>query len=682
MGTVGYMSPEQARGLAADYRADIFSFGVVLYEMLGGQRAFQRDSAIETLNAIIKEDPAPLPPGVPVAYGTIVNHCLEKEPVARFQSAKDLAFALRFAGGTSVVSGSAMPVAVPRRRVRWEWLAAPVLVAIGFAGRGWLMPGTEGEAPYTIRPVTAFEGEERNPALSPNGQQLAFDKDSGIFVKLVDGAGQALRLTESGRSPVWSPDGQQIYFQRAQQSFYNRSIWAMSPLGGGERRVAELPQGQGMAGGLSISPDGRWLVANGRRKEDGLLQVPVEGGAIRVLTKPGTGQRDSAAAFTPDGRKVAFTRTAATGTRQLLVVDLTADGSPSGEPRILDPGTWDIRGIAWMPGGRWLLAATLDGARERLVKFPGDGGKPVRLPLEWTRDDQGDKGMHEISLVGSRLALMMPSGQLTTTKWSAAKPAGPYQQAPFETSSRTDVSLDVSPDGSWVAFASTRSGATEIWRAKADGSSALQLTSFAGMKVDNPHISPDGRSIAFFALQQGVQELWLIGSEGGRAQAVRKNAACGCGGRTIAWAPDSRALYVESDRRDKPAIVRVPLEGGEPQRVGPDGSRSPAVSDDGKWLYFRGGTSWMRMPIGGGEATAVGDYPVGAVLAGNNFYFARPEGAIVEADPESKTERVILGDALKDDARSLTRVSHDRKTLFFSGPRNRGADILLVDGIR
>ena len=683
MGTVGYMSPEQARGLAADHRADLFSFGVVLYEMLGGKRAFQRDTAIETLNAIIKEDPAPLPPGVPAAYGTVVSHCLEKEPVARFQSAKDLAFALQFAGGTSVVSGSTMPVAAPRRWMRWEWLAAPVLVAIGFAGRGWLMPGTEGTAHYTVRPLTAFEGVESHPALSPNGQQLAFTKDNSIFVKLVDGSGETLKLAEGASSPVWAPDGRQIYFQRGVPPS-PRTIWVMSALGGGERRIAEIPEGQSVIRGMSLSPDGRTLLLSQRRKDNGLLQVPVDGGAMHALTSPAPGLRDSGAKYSPDGRRVAFTRTAANGTRQLLVVNLTAEGSPTGEAKVLDSGTWDIRGIAWLPDGRWLVAATLDGARERLVKFPADGGKPVVLPLEWTRDDQRDRGIHEISLAGQRLAVTMPGGQQTLEKWSAAKPGGPFTREPFETSSRTDVHADQSADGKWVSFVSTRSGAMEIWRARADGSAALQLTSFGGIVVEHPRTSPDGRWIAFFAVQQGVRELWAVGSEGGLPKLVRSKVGCQCRSESIAWAPDSRSLFIEDQLGAKWAVVRIPREGGEPKQVGPDGSTAPVVSADGKWLYFRGTNAWQRMPIGGGEVSTVGEYPPTALFSGSRFYFLRTKAEgekreLVEADPDSRTERVIHQ---AEATGELAYVSADGRTLFFSVPRNPGSDILLVDGIR
>ena len=107
MGTPGYMSPEQVRGLPADHRSDIFSFGVVLYELLSGRRAFQGETSVEVMAAIIKQEAPALPGSVPAALRQIVAHCLEKEPNHRFQSARDLAFALSQAVADSGSYGAA-----------------------------------------------------------------------------------------------------------------------------------------------------------------------------------------------------------------------------------------------------------------------------------------------------------------------------------------------------------------------------------------------------------------------------------------------------------------------------------------------------------------------------------------------------------------------------------------------
>src|SRR5262249_1410769 len=140
MGTPGYMAPEQVRGEAIDARTDIFAFGAVLYEMLSGRRAFRRDTAAETMTAILKEDPPDLSdssPSIPAVMGRIVRRCLEKNPEQRFQSAKDLSFALGALSGTD--PGAAMgAVQAPRRVSTVFWILAAVTVAVT-AGVAWFL---------------------------------------------------------------------------------------------------------------------------------------------------------------------------------------------------------------------------------------------------------------------------------------------------------------------------------------------------------------------------------------------------------------------------------------------------------------------------------------------------------------------------------------------------------------
>src|SRR5262245_45041232 len=181
LGTVGYMSPEQVRGETVDHRSDIFSLGTVLYEMFTGRRAFARPTSVESMHAILKDDPptipaeAELPPGVQ----RILDHCLEKEPGQRFQSARDLAFALSALSDRSsaVHSGLApAPAARPVRRVRVLAAAAAgfLAVAAGVVTAGLLIGArrSAGEARWRVLPLTAYRGLESQPALSPDGNHV------------------------------------------------------------------------------------------------------------------------------------------------------------------------------------------------------------------------------------------------------------------------------------------------------------------------------------------------------------------------------------------------------------------------------------------------------------------------------------------------------------------------------
>jgi serine/threonine protein kinase/Tol biopolymer transport system component len=225
MGTVGYMSPEQVRGMPADHRSDIFSFGTVLYEMLSGKRAFTAGSSVETMHAILNEEPpeidiptARIPPGLE----RIVRHCLEKNPADRFQSARDLSFALAALSGseTSLV----VPLQATRARRRWRYWAiggAALLLAllIGFA----LLRPASPEPAVRMEFSVPAQGEVSQQAISSDGTMLAYISpcetgEYAIFVQRV-GSMQALKLagTEGASFPFFSPDDQYIGFFAAGQ---------------------------------------------------------------------------------------------------------------------------------------------------------------------------------------------------------------------------------------------------------------------------------------------------------------------------------------------------------------------------------------------------------------------------------------------------------------------------------
>ncbi|HEU5239440.1 MAG TPA: serine/threonine-protein kinase, partial [Pyrinomonadaceae bacterium] len=188
MGTVGYMSPEQVRGQPVDHRSDIFSFGAVFYEILSGQKAFKGDSAVETLNSILKEEPAELTgtnQNISPAVERVVSHCLEKNPESRFQTAADLVFALENVSLTKSDTGFSQVLSQPARPVRRErliWIAAVLLLLVGITAIAlWSFRKPSREIETARFPIAIPAGtypivdvEEHNMAISPDGQYLAF----------------------------------------------------------------------------------------------------------------------------------------------------------------------------------------------------------------------------------------------------------------------------------------------------------------------------------------------------------------------------------------------------------------------------------------------------------------------------------------------------------------------------
>jgi Tol biopolymer transport system component len=254
MGTVGYMSPEQVRGQTVDYRSDIFSFGAILYEMVTGKRAFTGDSAIETMNAILKSDVEEIDPSKITAspgIAPIVRHCSEKNPADRFQSARDLGFALGALSGTETrpaMSGSGAVAAIDAKSAgKWEWVwkAAAGVLGAAFLVMAWSVfhkSASEGQQVFAI----ATPGEVNHLALSADGKWLAYttpDEESGKSVLVIQKVGTSklavLKGTEGASYPFWSPDNKNLGF------FADGKLKKIGVNGGGAETLALTPNARG-----------------------------------------------------------------------------------------------------------------------------------------------------------------------------------------------------------------------------------------------------------------------------------------------------------------------------------------------------------------------------------------------------------------------------------------------------
>jgi len=274
IGTASYMAPEQVRGEPADPRTDIFAFGAVLYEMLAGKRAFRRDTPAETMTAVLKEDPpefSDLGRSVSPALDRIVRRCLEKNPEQRFQSAKDLSFALSALSGTDA-SGAARAAKAQRRMPLLAWLAIAAAVIVVAAGL-WLFPRRPA-ATRRLQFAISVSGEVSHMALSQDGATLAFvspEEDSGlpmIYVQRV-GSPNATLLpgTEGASYPFFSPDGANLAF------FAGGKLQRIAVTGGTPQVLANILAARG----------GSW----GRR--DVLIYAPDSGSVLWRVNADGTG---------------------------------------------------------------------------------------------------------------------------------------------------------------------------------------------------------------------------------------------------------------------------------------------------------------------------------------------------------------------------------------------------------
>jgi serine/threonine protein kinase len=391
LGSVAYMSPEQVEGKDVDARSDIFSFGAILYEMLTGRRAFQGDSNMSTLAAVLKQDPKPagqVVEGVPPELDRWVARCLRKDRTNRAQHMADIKLALDELKENSQ-SGPFEEVVVadvkrPPRRKLWPAVAAVAGVAtLSAAGFLWWRPAVS-EAYFEPVLLTTFPGSENNPSFSPDGSQMVFtwsgeqpNTPSNVYVKLIRG-GPPLRLTtDEGvhSSPAWSPDGQSIAYWGTHPDG-RQGIFLVPPLGGPERLlVDELPDGR-----IEWSPDGKWIAHS---PTAGITLISVDTGERTELVKLNPAlARGNDAAFSPDGRRLVYIGSQGIYTGEIYLLELSADMKPQGQPKRLTFGHRGVRSPAWTADGREIVfmegSETSNGSIARIA--PDGKGRTRRIP--------------------------------------------------------------------------------------------------------------------------------------------------------------------------------------------------------------------------------------------------------------------------------------------------------------
>jgi len=544
LGTVAYMSPEQAEGKTVDARSDIFSFGAMLYEMVSGRCPFHGDSAISTLAAILREDPKPLSeltPGLPREVERIVARCLRKEPSKRWQSMVDLRTLLQECKEDSdsgtLHSGTAAPTgARAASGPRWVWGAA-ALLALSLLGAVWFVrPQPPSETSLTAVPLTSSKGSESDPSFAPDGNHVAYswngpnENNDDIYIKLI-GPGDPLRLTTDparDMSPAWSPDGRWIAFVRLLPGA-RAGYFLIPALGGPERKVSETSSEPFLSAVprplIAWSPDGKWLAVpdmDSPKGDFGLFLVSVASGEKRRLTTPVKNGSDSGAAFSPDGRTLAFVRREEWGLTRICLLSLSAHLEPQGDPKALASPEPDNYGPAWTPDGKEVVfsSGTFRGTRN-LWRIAVSGSAEARRLA-----GVGERSGAVVSIwrpgAGQAARLVYQQISQDTDVWRIElSRTGTSVGSPsrFLSSSRQDFFAAYSPDGGKVAFLSDRSGRFEIWVANSDGSGVSQLTSAGVSSAEFPPLwSPDGSAIAFTAAVNGQNEAFSIRSSGGEAR--------------------------------------------------------------------------------------------------------------------------------------------------------------------
>ena len=374
--------------------------------MITGQAPFKGDYDKAVMYSILNEEPAPLTSlrtGVPVKLEVLVGKALAKNADERYQSTGEIALDLKTlckkleSGRTVVVSkasGEPSPPAKPvlgdlvsKRKLQVAWLlfAVAALIAVGVSALYFTAPGPSDGPAWTITPLTTYRGTERDPAISPDGEQIAFiwEGEKGdnpdVYVRLVDG-GRPLPLTTDPATEsdlTWSPDGKRIAFIR------EKGIFTLPALGGQERQVARLENplnaSRTSSSGLSWSPDGRFIAVG---TLEGIRSIDTESGESHPLTEVSPPTFDRFPRFSPDGTSIAFYRGSSIFSGAAYILSLSDDGLVSGEPSRITEPAWRSDGLAWLDEGRTLVLSARIGSRFLLWRLPSSGTSPRLLPVD------------------------------------------------------------------------------------------------------------------------------------------------------------------------------------------------------------------------------------------------------------------------------------------------------------
>jgi eukaryotic-like serine/threonine-protein kinase len=605
MGTVGYMSPEQVRAQPADHRSDIFSFGTVFYEMLSGKRAFKRESAVETLNAILKDDPPDLAEtnkDIAPALGRIVSHCLEKNPWERFQSARDLAFDLEsLTGLSSITSGRAIAIPAERARRTWVWPLVAGVIVIGLATtaffvgrRSGFIAGEKSHTQGLFHRLTFRRGTIWSARFAPDGQTVIYGaawdgKPIELFTTRQDNPeSRPLGLVNTDILAISSTGDIALSLNsHSTGSFVNSGTLArMSLTGGAPREVLEDVQY------ADWSPNGRDLAVVRSVGGKTRLEFPI--GKVLYETAGWIGYPR----VSPKGDLIAFVDHPLQGNNAgtIAVVDL------NGTKKVLSDESSGISGTAWTSNGEevWFTGSR-EGSNHALHAVSLAGR--IRLVVRQT----GSLKLQDISRDGRVLLTREDVRRGIVSQTSADNKERDLSWLDWSFVS------DISADGKTILFQESGEGGGpdySVYLRKTDGSPPVRLGEGTAESL-----SPDGKwAVANIAGKKLV--IWPTGAGEsrtlGRGSIETYSANSGNW-----WTPDGQEiLFLAREAGHGTRLYRQKIEGGDPVPLTPEGISvtTRSVTPDGKSVVGRTADGKMGLyPLTGGEPKPIAGYLEGEI---------------------------------------------------------------------
>jgi Tol biopolymer transport system component len=591
-GTIAYMSPEQARGEEVDARSDLYSFGVVLYEMATGKLPFPGSTSAVIFEGILSKAPVPprqLSPQLPETLEQIIAKTLKKDRNLRAQTATELRSELEgLQRALLAPSAPLAPVVRPARRTSRLisiWLAA-ALGTVVVALAGWHMLSGRGGEPSgknaTFTQLTDQAGQELYPSLSPDGKSFVYSSRSSgnwdIYFQRVGGKA-AINLTKDSPAddtqPAFSPDGERIVFRSEREG---GGIFLMGATGESVKRLTDFGYNP------AWSPDGTeivcatawfaWPQSRLGNLQSQLFRVNVSTGEERLITpnRPDAVQPH----WSPHGYRLAFW-----GLRQGNR-DIWTIPARGGEPVPVTNDAYVDWSPFWSPDGKYLYFSSDRGGSMNLWRVPIEeiSGKLLG-PLEPIMTPSANSGFMSLSRDGKRLAYVQQTRNFNvyTVAFDPSREAVVGQPVPITQGSRGMVEPDPSPDDQWLTLRS-QGKQEDVFVSRTDGTGLRQLTD----DVHNhrrPRWSPDGKRIAFFSNRGGSYQVWAIHSDGGGLEQLTYEPR----GNVLnpIWSPDgSRLAYSIKDFKFFFMEVGKPWGGQSPQ-AGPDASGHDTYVEADSW---------------------------------------------------------------------------------------------------
>ena len=646
LGTAAYMSPEQAKGRAADKRSDIWAFGCVLYEMLTGKRCFDGEDVADTLAFVLTKEPGwdALPSSTPPSIATLLRRCLDKDRRKRIGDIAAALFAIDEVAAPGTVTRTSTPAIAARQVPLWRRLAtyaALVLVAAAIAGAGvWfaMRPGPPRVSRLTVAttPATALtiNGVARDLAITPDGSRVVYVGNNGreLFVRPLDALEPVRLFSGAPRSPFVSPDGQWVGFIDGTSVLKKVAITGGPPV-----TIATL---DGISRGATWTPDDTIVFAT-NSTTTGLQQVGAAGGPVTVLTRPNRAGGDFDHLWPellPDGRAVLFTIWPTTGgidAAEVAVLDRR-----TGMQRVLVRGGFHAQ---YVPSGHLVYAAanTLRAVAFNPVTLETQG-TPVPVATEVVQAATTGGGVDAVVAAAGTLAYIRGVGAGTgprTIVWVDRQ----ERETPIAAPPRPYIYPRISPEGGRVVAASFDQE-NDLWLWDLARLTLTRLTFTPGQDL-YPVWTPDGRRVIFASEREGAFNLFRQAADG--TGAVERLTRSPNVQFSTSVSPDGRrAIFTETAPATSDDVMQVELGGTHtvtPLVQSPFVERNGIVSPDGRWLAYEANDSGQLEihvrpypDVNSGHwqvSTGGGTRPLWS-RTGQELFYVSPSGAILRVGVE------------------------------------------------